>query len=167
MASMLRKLYLADLGWASNYNDFDPALLQALLSRYCASFTRRDPRAGRNRAFDVKHIYAWVKENNERVYVKDRYAKAQQLKGDRDCTLGVKKKTNREQADGSTKVFKSTFGVMAQGWSPPPTRSMAMSSSPNIPNPLMKTISPIFVHSMNKPSSPSKAIPPTSPLILL
>jgi hypothetical protein len=64
------------------------------------------PGLGEVVAFDVKHIYAWVKENNERVYVKERYNKAQQLKGDRDCTLGVKSSTNREQADGSTKVMK-------------------------------------------------------------
>lgn len=53
-------------------------------------------------AFDVKHIYGWVKENNERVYVKDRYDKTKQLAGDPDCKLGVKRSSNQEQPDGST-----------------------------------------------------------------
>jgi hypothetical protein len=51
----------------------------------------------------VKHIYAWVKENNERAYVKDRYDKNRRLAGDPDCKLGVKRSTNQEQPDGSTK----------------------------------------------------------------
>ena len=49
-------------------------------------------------AFDVTHIYAFVKENNLRVYVKDRYKKEVQPRGDPDCRLGVKKSTNKEQA---------------------------------------------------------------------
>jgi hypothetical protein len=61
-------------------------------------------------AFDVKHIYAWVKENNPRVSVKDRYCKEQQPKGDPDCRVGVqrgaKRSTNQEQPDGSTKERK-------------------------------------------------------------
>jgi hypothetical protein len=85
---------------------FDPAVLQGLLHSTVHTLQAEIPGLGEIVACDVKHIYAWVKENNERVYVKDRYQKAQQLKGDPDCTLGVKKKTNREQADGSTKVFK-------------------------------------------------------------
>ncbi len=47
-------------------------------------------------AFDVKHISAWVKANNERVYVKDRYDKAQRLAGDPDCRLGVKRSSNQD-----------------------------------------------------------------------
>ena len=57
-------------------------------------------------AFDVQHIYAWVKENNPRVYLKDRYGKEQQPTGDPDCRLGVKGSTNQEQPDGSTKEQK-------------------------------------------------------------
>ncbi len=58
-------------------------------------------------AFDVKHIYAcWAKENNLRQYVKERYNPEQQPTGDPDCKLGVKKSTNQEQADGSTKEVK-------------------------------------------------------------
>lgn len=50
----------------------------------------------------MKHIYGWVKENNERTYVKDRYDKTQQLAGDPDCRLGVKRSTNQENPDGTT-----------------------------------------------------------------
>jgi hypothetical protein len=53
-------------------------------------------------AFDVKHIYAWVKANNERVYVKERYDKTHRLAGDSDCRLGVKRSSNQEQSDGTT-----------------------------------------------------------------
>ena len=42
-------------------------------------------------AFDVTHIYAFVKENNPRVYVKERFKKEQQPRGDRDCKLGEKR----------------------------------------------------------------------------
>lgn len=66
-------------------------------------------------AFDVKHIYACVKENNERTSVKDRYDKTKQLAGDPDCKLGVKRSSNQEQADGSTKEKRNTSGAMALG----------------------------------------------------
>ena len=69
-------------------------------------------------AFDVKHIYAWVKENNQRVYAKERYKPDQCLVGDPDCKLGVKRSTNQQQADGSKKEIKEYlwsygFGVAA------------------------------------------------------
>ena len=60
------------------------------------------PGLGETVAFDVKHIYAWVQENNERAYVPDRYDKTHQPKGDPDCRLGVKRSTNVELPDGST-----------------------------------------------------------------
>ncbi len=46
-------------------------------------------------ALDTKHIIAWVKENNPKQYVADRFAKEQQPKGDRDCRLGCKRRHNR------------------------------------------------------------------------
>src|SRR5438045_4620853 len=46
------------------------------------------------------------RENNPRAYVKERFKKDQQPPGDRDCKLGVKKSTNKEQSDGSKKVEK-------------------------------------------------------------
>ena len=46
-------------------------------------------------SLDTKHIIAWVKENNPKAYVSDRYNKAQQPPGDLDCRLGCKRRHNR------------------------------------------------------------------------
>jgi len=80
----------------------DRVLLQALLVATVTALQEEIPGLGETVAFDVKHIYAWVKQNNERVYSKDRYDKTQRLAGDPDCRLGVKRSTNQEQPDGST-----------------------------------------------------------------
>jgi hypothetical protein len=80
---------------------FDQTLLQDLLHATVHDLQEAIPGLGETVAFDVKHIYAWVKENNERAYVTDRYDKTKQLAGDPDCKLGVKRSTNQEQPDGS------------------------------------------------------------------
>lgn len=46
-------------------------------------------------SLDTKHILAWVKENNPKAYVPDRYNKAKQPDGDPDCRLGCKRRHNR------------------------------------------------------------------------
>jgi len=46
-------------------------------------------------SLDTKHIIAWVKENNPKAYVSDRYNKAKQPPGDPDCRLGCKRRHNR------------------------------------------------------------------------
>jgi hypothetical protein len=51
-------------------------------------------------ALDTKHILAWVKENNPKQYVEDRYDKAKQPKGDPDCKLGCKKRHNKGEGNG-------------------------------------------------------------------
>jgi hypothetical protein len=84
----------------------DPALFQALLNATVQALAQEIPGLGECVAIDVKHIYAWVKENNERAYVKDRYDKTKRLAGDPDCRLGVKRSTNQEQPDGSTEKKK-------------------------------------------------------------
>jgi hypothetical protein len=81
----------------------DPALLQDLLHATVRDLKEEIPGLGEIVAFDVKHIYAWVKENNERAYVKDRYDKTRKPVGDPDCALGVKRRTNQEESDGSSK----------------------------------------------------------------
>jgi hypothetical protein len=53
-------------------------------------------------SLDTKHIIAWVKENNPKCYVPDRYDKSKQPKGDPDCKLGCKKKSNERQGAGET-----------------------------------------------------------------
>ena len=79
----------------------DQKLLQDLLAATVQSLKEEIPGLGETIAFDVKHIYAWVKENNPRVYVKGPYNVTHIPKGDADCRLGVKSSRNQEQPDGS------------------------------------------------------------------
>ena len=81
----------------------DRRLLQALLQATVAALQQEIAGLGEVVAFDVKHIYAWVKENNERVYVKDRYDKERRLPGDPDCRLGVKRSSNQHASQDSGK----------------------------------------------------------------
>ncbi len=85
---------------------FDHALLQELLHATVTALQAEIPSLGETVAFDVKHIYAWVKQNNPRVSMIDRFCKEQQPRGDRDCRVGVKRSSNRELPDGSTKKVK-------------------------------------------------------------
>jgi hypothetical protein len=84
----------------------DPALLHDLLAATVHALLTEIPGLGEVIAIDVKHIYAWVKENNPRESMRDRFCKDQQPKGDPDCRVGVKRSTNQEQPDGSTKEKK-------------------------------------------------------------
>ena len=91
-------------------------VLQSLLSATVQDLCAQVPGLGETVAFDVTHIYAWVKENNPRAYVKERFQKDQQPTGDPDCKLGVKRSTNKEQPDGSSHPKrKSTSGATALG----------------------------------------------------
>jgi hypothetical protein len=47
-------------------------------------------------SLDTKHVIAWVKENNPKAYVEDRYDKTKQPPGDKDCRLGCKRRHNRK-----------------------------------------------------------------------
>jgi hypothetical protein len=49
---------------------------------------------GEEISLDTKHILAWVKENNPKCFVEDRFDKTKQPTGDPDCKLGCKKKHN-------------------------------------------------------------------------
>jgi hypothetical protein len=51
---------------------------------------------------DTKHILAWVKENNPKAFVPERFDKQRQPKGDPDCKLGCKKKSNERKATDAT-----------------------------------------------------------------
>lgn len=99
----------------------DPALLQALLQTTARALQDEITDLGETVAFDVKHIYAWVKENNERAYVPERYDKTQRCKGDPDCKLGVKRSTNIEQPDGSTKEKQELLWGYGSGVAAAPT----------------------------------------------
>ena len=103
----------------------DQELLQALLRATVLALQQEIPGLGEVMAFDVKHIYAWVKENNPRVYVKDRYAKDQVLSGDPDCKLGVKRSSNRDLPDAPAQLEPS----LAQPPAPTPTQQDSASSA--------------------------------------
>jgi hypothetical protein len=45
-------------------------------------------------SLDTKHILAWVKENNPKTYIEDRFDKNNQPQGDPDCRLGCKRRRN-------------------------------------------------------------------------
>lgn len=101
--------------WNQKLRELDRTLLQDLLASTVTALQAEIPGLGETVAFDVKHIYAWVKENNERAYVPERYDKTQQLQGDPDCKLGVKRSTNQEQPDGSTKEKKELLWGYGSG----------------------------------------------------
>jgi len=63
-------------------------LLQAELSTEVDNF-------GQSISLDTKHILAWVKENNHKDYVQDRYDKNKQPPGNPDCHLGCKRRRNQ------------------------------------------------------------------------
>lgn len=90
-----------DFWFRTMLRTFDPALLQSLLQATVRDLKAEIPGVGEVVSFDIKHIYAWVKENNLRVYVPDRYHKEHRPTGDPDCRLGVKKGSNQKK-DAST-----------------------------------------------------------------
>lgn len=84
----------------------DQDLLQALLRATVHALQAEIAGLGEVIAFDVKHIYAWVHENNPRESMRDRYCTDRQPTGDPDCRVGVKRSTNQVQPDGTTKEKK-------------------------------------------------------------
>lgn len=52
------------------------------------------PTFGHTISLDTKLILAWVKENNPKTYIKERYNPQRQPKGDPDCRLSVKRRRN-------------------------------------------------------------------------
>ena len=89
----------------------EPAVLQALLEASVQALRQEIPGVGEVIAFDVTHLYAWVRENNPRVYVEGAFDVTHIPKGDPDCRLGVKKRSNQQQADGTTReTAESLFG---------------------------------------------------------
>ena len=85
---------------------FPRPVLQELLMETVHALQQEIPGLGEVVAFDVTHIYAWVRENNPRVYVQGTFNVIHIPKGDPDCRLGVKKSSNQQQADGTKKRKK-------------------------------------------------------------
>jgi len=59
-------------------------------------------------SLDTKHILAWVKENNPKAYVSDRYDKTKQPAGDPDCRLGCKRRRNQSTGPRPTPPTPTT-----------------------------------------------------------
>lgn len=71
------------------------AILQRLLVGTVHALQRVLPGVGTTVAVDVKHIYAWVSENNPKVNILQRFDPTRQPRGDPDGRLGVKRRTNQ------------------------------------------------------------------------
>ena len=84
------------------------ASLQSLLDETVrliqVELAQEAPNFGECISLDTKHIIAWVKENNPKAYVKDRYDKDQQPNGDPDCKLGCKRRHNQRKTKGEPGV---------------------------------------------------------------
>jgi hypothetical protein len=59
---------------------------------------------GNEISLDTKHIIAWVRENNPKARMSERYAKEKQPKGDKDCKVGCKKRHNQPTHNGSSET---------------------------------------------------------------
>jgi len=67
-----------------------------------AELSKEAPDFGQCISLDTKHIVAFVRENNHKDYVTDRYDKAKQPRGDPDCRLGCKRKHNQRTSAEET-----------------------------------------------------------------
>lgn len=91
------------VGWLrTQLRRLDETLLRTLLEGTVRALQREIPDLGETVAFDVKHIYAWVQQNNPKAFVAQRFAPARQPAGDPDCRLGVKRRSNQAGEDGAT-----------------------------------------------------------------
>lgn len=87
-------------------------------------------------ACDTKHIIAWVKENNPKAYIKDRYDKTQQPAGDPDCKLGCKRRHNRNAAgpestrEAAEGAAPTTAGTSAPASGAKPAAAAAAPAAP-------------------------------------
>ena len=80
--------------------------LQRLLAGTVRALAAEIPQLGETVAIDVKHIFAWVKQNNPKVQMAERFNPDQQPAGDPDCRLGVKKSHNHLEPDGTSHAHK-------------------------------------------------------------
>jgi len=69
---------------------------------------------GETISLDTKHILAWVKENNPKAYVSDRYDKSKQPQGDPDCKLGCKRRHNKPQETDDLPATPTKEGMPAR-----------------------------------------------------
>lgn len=67
-------------------------------------------------SLDTKHVLAWVKENNPKTYVPDRFNKEKQPAGDPDCKLGCKRRHNQWLTPTHNPVAAETVQVGEYYW---------------------------------------------------
>jgi hypothetical protein len=67
-------------------------------------------------SLDTKHIIAWVKENNPKAYVEERFDKTRQPKGDPDCRLGCKRRHNQHPTPAANPLPAATLTVGEFYW---------------------------------------------------
>ena len=67
-------------------------------------------------SLDTKHVLAWVKENNPKTYVPDRFNKEKQPAGDPDCKLGCKRRHNQVVTPTHNPVSAKTIQVGEYYW---------------------------------------------------
>ena len=77
-------------------NDSLQFILEQSVILLMAEFSALGLSVGDCISLDTKHIIAWVKENNPKAYVSERFNKHKQPAGDPDCKLGCKRKHNRK-----------------------------------------------------------------------
>ena len=75
----------------------DNDIFQDMFRKTVHDLQNEIPGLGDTSVIDTKHIYAWVKENNPREFVTDRYDPKKQPSGDPDCSLGVKRSSNQDK----------------------------------------------------------------------
>ena len=73
-------------------------LLTSSVQAVLAEFARQSVTVPDTISLDTKHILAWVKENNPKAYLQDRFDKTRQPSGDPDCKLGCKRRQNQRKA---------------------------------------------------------------------
>lgn len=115
--------------WSRLLRTLPPAQTQFLLQSTVQVLQRELPPElldgvvfGNEISLDTKHILAWVKENNPKSFVEERYDKQRQPKGDPDCKLGCKKKSNQPEStasDGAALPTPTSEGLPASGSLPP------------------------------------------------
>lgn len=73
---------------------------------------------GQTVSIDTKHILAWVRENNPKQFVEERHDKNKQPKGDPDCKLGCKRRTNQvtPAKEGQSASEKVSIGEYYWGY---------------------------------------------------
>ena len=87
----------------------DHALLQRLLAGTVHDLVAADPAVATTVALDVKHCYAWVRQNNPKESLPERFDPEQRPTGDPDCRLGVK--CSHNQTGTSTKTWLWGYGT--------------------------------------------------------